>query len=289
MAFGKKKTVVSQFTQESVAMLASQALAKKRSTLVRLALRLRGETPLLTQRWSQKAITQMLGKMVGQPQPKEAKDLTEDFKNSYYRNLDEVPVIPCRIIKACIIEGAITTQGVVTKMDLKRGLRLIGYTAPLREAKMKMDARIVTVNGGSPDMRSRAVFDEGWYVDVVLQFATTITPDQIMAAVEGAGSAIGLCEWRPEKGGDYGCFSVEVLQDKEIARILKECSIPEKEYEIPPEFLRAFKAGETGATSDSASKAKAVVEKVNGDAEGKRARKNAKSNGATTTESADAE
>lgn len=270
MAFGKKVQSVGHFDQSNVSTLASAALAERRSMLVRLAFRAVGETPLLMNRWSQKAIMQMLGKMVGQPQPRDPKDLTSEFENSYYRNEREEIAIPCRIIKACIVNGAIMTNGVCSKAELKRGLRVMGYTAPLKGKNLKpqMDCRIV-LNNGTPDVRSRAVIAAGYTFDFVVQFPVTLTPDKIVAALEGAGSAIGLCDWRPENGGDYGTFGVEVLPDSKIDEILEACSSPEVEYKIPQEFLRPFK-GAPMPTSDSARKALAVMAKVNGDAKTKK-------------------
>jgi len=267
MAFGRKKITAPEFNQSNVSTLASAALAAKRATLVRLALRLTGETPLLMHRWGQKSMMEMLGKMVGQPQPRVAKDLTAEFEESYYRNERGQVVVPCRIIKAATIDGAISTGGVTSKAELKRGLRVLGYTTPvhMNGREMQMDCRVAK-NGETPDVRSRAVVPAGYHLDVVFQFGTTsLTPDKVMAAIEGAGEQIGICDWRPEKGGDYGTFSVSVLPDKEIDRILKDCSSPEVEYDIPPEFLRAF-TGSAAPQTDTARKAVAVLKKVNGDA-----------------------
>lgn len=268
MAFGKKKTTVI-FDQSNVHMLASEALKQKRASQVQLALRLTGETPLLMHRWSTKAIIEMVGKMVGQPQPRAAKDLTEEYEASYYRNEDGEVALPCRILKAAIVEGAIATQGVTTKADLKRSLRVLGYTTPLHmKAKMHMDARIAS-NNGTPDMRARAIIPAGYHFDIVVQFGTVLTPDQVIAAIDGAGCAIGLCDFRPEKGGDFGTFSIDTLPDSEIKRILNDCSSPEEQYVIPPGFLHAFKASTSTPTSDSTRKVMAVVNKVNGESKKK--------------------
>jgi hypothetical protein len=73
---------------------------------------------------------------------------------------------------------------------------------------------------------------------------------------------------RPERGGEYGTFTIEILDNSQIARILKENSVPEEEYKIPPEFLRAFAMGEV--KSDVATKAVAVASHVNGQTNGKK-------------------
>lgn len=277
MAFGKKKTASVKFDQSNVSMLASQALAEQRAGLVRLAFRVTGETPLLMHRWSQKAIIQMVGKMVGQPVPRDSKDLTEEYEASYFRNEDGVVALPCRILKAAIVDGAIMTNGVTSKAELKRGLRVLGYTSPIamKGGEMQMDCRIAS-NNGTPDMRARAMIPPGYHFDVVLQFPTSLTPDKVVSAFEGAGSSIGICDWRPERGGDYGTFSIGVLADKDIERILKACSVPEEEYKIPPEYLRPFKGVQ--APTDSGRKAMAVLSKVNGEAKRGKA---AHANGAT--------
>lgn len=242
------KKQVQSVEQGKVSLLATQALQKMRTSLLQLPVRIHGETPLLMHRWSQKALLQMLGKMVGIDLPRQPKDLTDDFNESWYRNTNDVLAIPCRIIKASIIAGAVSTGKVVTKVDLKRNLRVLGYTTPIHLAKdteMVMDIAIVRTSGQNkaPDVRARAVIPPGWYCDIVMQFPKTLSVDKVICAIAAAGSTIGLCDFRPEKGGDFGCFDIEVLQDEKcIKRILKECSIPEDQPDIPQEYMRAFNA-----------------------------------------------
>jgi len=289
MPFGRKKVTNQNVNQDNVSMLASKALAEKRATVVRVAFRLRGTSSMLQHRWTSKAFIQMLGKMTGQPVPREAKDITAEYQDSWFRNTKGQLVIPCRLIKASMVEGAITTNGVVSKAELKRSARVLGYTAPVKDKTgkklivdgkgMSPDTRIA-MNATGPDVRTRALVAEGWTADIVVQFQLALTPDQIVSALEGAGSSIGLCDWRPEKGGDHGCFSVEVLADKEIKRILDESSYPEEEIVIPEEYKRPFKAGKVDKgvkMSDSAKKALAVLRKNEED----NARANARGRGHT--------
>lgn len=265
MAFGRpKKTASTEVTQDNVFMLASQALAQQRSTRIRLPLRMTFTAPILMHRWTDKAVMQMLGKMVGAEIPRPKKDLTNEFDASWYRNMRGVPALPCRIIKAAIVDGAIETGGVVTKASLKRTLRVVGWTAPLKlKGELQMDVRIAS-NSGTPDLRSRAVAPAGSTCDIVLEFSPTLTPDKVMAATQSAGQCIGVCDWRPDKGGDYGTFEIEALPIKDVARIVKECELPEDEFKIPPELLRAFNAVPEEKLGDTARKARAVANHVNG-------------------------
>jgi hypothetical protein len=91
-----------------------------------------------------------------------------------------------------------------------------------------------------------------------------LSPDKVMAAVDGAGSTIGLCDWRPDRGGEFGTFSIDtdrVSSDrKEIDRVLKDCGSPEEQFVIPQELLRAFNATARESVSDPARKAMSVAE-----------------------------
>jgi hypothetical protein len=264
MAFGKKKVEIN-YNQANVAMLAADALKKSRAVRVRLALRLTFDTPLLMQRWTTKAVRQMLGKMVGMPEPKVSKDLTKDFEESYYRNTNGEPVIPCRVIKAAIVSGAIATGDVVTKADLKRSLRVIGWTAPVvfKGAKT-MSTMIVRNSGGQPDVRARAEFPVGSTVDILVEFGVPLTPDKVMAAIEASGVAIGIGEWRPENGGELGTFHVDILKNDKAAhdRIIKATSVPEDEFVIPPEMLRTLESIPVEKLSDSARKVRSLADHI---------------------------
>jgi hypothetical protein len=264
MPFGKKKTEGNiNYNQSNISTLAADALKNRRNVRVRLAVRLTFTTPILMQRWTTKAIRQMLGNMVGMPQPRMSKDLTADFEDSWYRNLHGEPVIPCRIIKAAIVSaGGPVVGGVVSKADLKRTLRVVGFTAPLKfKGEKEMSIKIVRNDNGKPDVRSRAQFPIGTTCEVVLEFGFPLTPDGIVAALEGAGTAVGIGEFRPESGGELGCFTVEILPSdaKTIDRILRATSVLEDEFRIPTEMLKAFAQLPDSTLPDPAKKVRSAV------------------------------
>lgn len=271
MAFGKKKTVsATNVDQNNVALLATQALATLRATRVRLVVRLVLD-PVLMNRWTSKAIVMMLGKMCGKELPRPPKDLTEEFKDSWYRNEKGEVALPCRLIKAAIVEGAISTGKVVSKAELKRELRVCGFTSPIYDRngkklmvdELQMDVRPARNASGGPDLRSRAIVPAGSYVDIVLDFPPTLSPDKVMAAVDGAGGTIGFCDWRPERGGEFGTFSIDtdrITNDKkEIEKVLRDCSTPEEQFVIPQDLLRAFNAATRDIMPDPVRKAMSVA------------------------------
>ncbi len=268
MAFGRKKKLTDSVIvdQGNVAMRATEALAKARSVRVQLLVRLTFTAPVMMNRWEAKSLAQMLGKMTGHQEVRNFKDLTKDYEGSWYRNEKGTLVLPCRVIKAAIIEGAIGTNGIATKAGLKRELRVAGLTTPIHlNGEKTMDVRIVK-NQSGPDVRSRAQIPAGSYVDVVLQFPPSLGADAVVAALEAAGNMIGLCEMRPQKGGELGTFEVSMFRSdaKEIAKVLKECSIPEEPLKVPAHMLRALSAIPEQKLTDNQRKVKAVVDHVNG-------------------------
>jgi hypothetical protein len=268
MAFGRKKNVAEPIKQEEVFQLASEVLRKKRAIRLRLATKITLTSPLMMQRWTTKAVRKLLGGMTGFKEPKTNKDLTADYADSWYRNELGEPVLPCRILKAAIVEAAGSTNGVVSKAALKRSLIVLGNTMVLKSAKKgqnpapKMDVKIVKNANGQPDVRSRAVFPAGTTMEVVLEFGHELTVDQVLSAFDAAGSCIGLCEWRPEKGGSYGTFGFEPVENsaRNIERIVKECSSPEDEFVIPPALLRAFNSIPEEKRTDGARKVQALID-----------------------------
>lgn len=271
MAFGKK-TNTAAFDPRDAYTLASKALRERRMTQARLAFRMTLDETLMNC-FSNKALLQMLGKQTGLDQLREQKDLLKAFEDSKYRNSNDDVVLPCRIIKAAIVEGAISTGKFVTKAELKRDLRVVGHTSPIifpKGHKAEPDVRLVRNQTGVPDVRSRALLPAGSQVECVLQFPTTLSPDKVIAAFDGAGSSIGVCDYRPQNGGIYGTFSVELLPEAEVERIIAACALPEKPFVIPPQFMRAFNSLGDGdgasKPSDAHAKAVAVVKHVNGQA-----------------------
>ena len=271
MAFGKKKKVESSVavTQQNVSTLASQALARMRNTQVNLPMRIVGTSPLLMHRFGEKAVIEMLSSMVGNKLPRGNKDLTAEYEASWYRNEKGQLALPLRLIKACIIEGAISTDGVASKAELKRGLRVCGNTALIRtadNAPMRlsrdehMDIRLVRNNGGSPDVRARALIPAGYHMDVVLQFSPAmLSIDAVVSAFSAAGATIGLCDFRPARGGECGTFEIQPLSETDVPRILKESIVPEEGFTIPEQLLTAFNSIPEDKLTDPARKVKSLI------------------------------
>ena len=123
-----------------------------------MPLRLVGTTPLLMHAWGAKALIAMIGKMTGHDVPRGNKDLTEEYKEAFYRNVEEEMVIPCRIVKRCMLNGALATKKAVTKgrpavggSTVKKAAKKVAKKAA--ESSAKKEA-IRAITGRLPAKRS---------------------------------------------------------------------------------------------------------------------------------------
>jgi len=61
-------------------------------------------------------------------------------------------------------------------------------------------------------LRTRPMF-EGWsFETTVIYDGSVINKESLIQAAKDAGHLVGLCDWRMEKGGQYGRFSVEIVE-----------------------------------------------------------------------------
>jgi hypothetical protein len=82
------------------------------------------------------------------------------------------------------------------------------------EPTMRED--MVRVGMSQTDMRYRPQWDE-WSIDVEFEVDTELLrPDDVLTLVDRAGFGVGICEWRPEKGGEFGRFCVDNTKPVEV-------------------------------------------------------------------------
>ena len=83
---------------------------------------------------------------------------------------------------------------------------------------------IVRVGNGKTDLRYRPEF-ASWRINVIVEIDSDLLNEQdIVNLVNRAGFSVGIGEWRPEKGGEFGRFEIDTSEpiryinpDKEAA------------------------------------------------------------------------
>ena len=179
-------------------------------------IRIEGTTPLISHQWSQKALEQMRSKKAGQKKKnREATDPKAEFEGAAYRLTDGRYGIPATGIKNAIASAAHKDMG-LARTILRKGLFIHSDETPsgghplvavqCPEPVMRED--VVRVGQGSADLRYRPEMWP-WAIDLKITFDTEwLTLETIVGLMQRAGFGIGLCEWRPERGGEFGRFEV---------------------------------------------------------------------------------
>lgn len=179
----------------------------------RIDIRIVGDSPLITNKWSEKAKQQMRDKQMGRAVDKKSpKDPEADYQAAMYRTEDGTPAAVSLAFKAAAVEAAMVT-GDLKKAQVRRWFHVLGELIPI-EGEPEMREDLVRVGMGAADLRYRPIFHE-WACTVPIVFDETVcTIEQIVHLFNKAGFSVGIHEWRPEKDGNYGMFHVEDVYDR---------------------------------------------------------------------------
>ena len=181
-------------------------------------LRVIGDTPLITHRWSEKAKRMMLDKQMGKAVgKKEAKDPEADYESSIYRMEDGSPAFPAAGFKAATV-GACRQYKSLPMTTAKLVIFIHGEINAQGESLVKINGApkmredMVRLETGVADIRYRAQFWP-WSADLRVTFnANVISAEQVINLLNAGGMG-GIGEWRPSapksSTGDFGRYHVE--------------------------------------------------------------------------------
>jgi len=177
---------------------------------------IKGTSPMIQHAWSEKGLRQM--RMTAQErkkEPKTGRDPEGEANAATYRTDAGEYGVSILAFKGSLISAAHKDFG-LEKTLLRKALFV-----PCRDSKniVPMDCSdpviredIVKVGMNSTDLRYRPEFDT-WSVKITVQLDTElITIEDVIKLTNRAGFSIGIGEWRPEKGGEYGRFQVDITK-----------------------------------------------------------------------------
>lgn len=180
-----------------------------------------GITPLIVNAWSHKARTQMLNKQMKKAsRGREAKNPEEDYKASLYTSTEGWTGIPAGGVKGALVNSCRAVEGLPMTLAKRmvfvrsQGVTAAGQGLVRIHGEHKMHEAMVRIdNGGTADIRFRAVYSE-WSATFEIEFlSSVISAEQIANLVELAGFIEGLCEHRPgapkNNTGDNGRFQIK--------------------------------------------------------------------------------
>jgi len=180
-----------------------------------------GITPLIVHRFSEKAKRQMLDAMQGRKSPKQAKDPEAEYEAGFYRLNDGRPGMIAGAFKDATVGGA-RFYHAVKMTEIKSFLWFLGelgndgrMMVPI-EGEPNMREDVVRVGRGGTDLRYRPQFLQ-WKTTLTITYPfSSLTRESVLSLVDAGGMGVGVGEWRPEKGGEFGTYCVNPDLEVEV-------------------------------------------------------------------------
>lgn len=187
---------------------ATQEVTLPRPDIQTVTIHITGISPLISHAWSQKAIQMMLNKQLKKATAgREAKDPEADFQASLYPHPDGGYGFPATAFKSAMVRAGTYTD---EKMTFLRGAFYVVGQDDLVKINGTPTPRedMVRVGMGTADIRYRGQFVD-WTADLVIQFnATAISAEKLANLISVAGFSVGVGDWRPEKDGSFGRWTI---------------------------------------------------------------------------------
>ena len=208
-------------TKKETEIIAIPAIDIRNATIT-----LKGDSPLIVHKWSEKAKKMMLDKQmkVATTKGHDAKDPFADFVDSIYFLSGKPERATPEVFEEALSNGA---RFGFPSVGVKASAVSAGFRAGVTKNLVSMngafhiDEEYVEIKGvpqiredmvrvgmGTADIRYRAEFPE-WSTTFIVKYnAGVISLAQLCNLFNLGGFAVGIGEWRPEKGGTYGRYHV---------------------------------------------------------------------------------
>lgn len=182
-----------------------------------------GTAPLVVHRFSEKAKRQMLDATQGRKTPKEPKNPEAEYEAAFYRmkGTDAGYGFPAVAFKKATVGAARFYGKDVSMAALKQCLFFRGEPGADGQGLFRVDGEprmredVVTVGRGS-DLRYRPEFPEWSTTLNVTYVLSSLTRTSVLSLIDAGGMGVGVGEWRPERGGDFGTFRIDPTRDIEV-------------------------------------------------------------------------
>jgi len=175
---------------------------------------IKGTSPLITHNWDEKAKEMMRQKQQEQKKTKgrDKRDPQRECMAAAYRTDGGQFGVPGLALKTAIITAAHKDIG-IEKTLVRKALFLrttdSNKVIAMQCGEPEMREDMVRVGMGSADLRYRPMWKD-WAVDVEFEVDMDLLQENdVIALVDRAGFGVGICEWRPEKNGEFGRFEID--------------------------------------------------------------------------------
>ena len=168
-----------------------------------------GLSPLVANRFSEEAKNAMLAKIHKQPYTRPPADLEREGRESAYaieRDGETFFAHPTAAFRLAALNAHFKGIG-FTRKALEQGTSIVEEFTPIHSLKNHVRTDILKNANGMPDLRYRMQFDD-WSCKLVLRvFPATLSPEQLIVAMEAAGRLVGIGPQYMRSGLAYGRFT----------------------------------------------------------------------------------
>ncbi len=172
--------------------------------------------PLVTHRWSEKSKQMMRDKQQTGKKTKERdlRDPEKEAAEACYMTDDGKYGLYVIAVKNAIIAAAHNDLGIPKTLVCKSlfivcddSHKVVPFNS---QKKYEIGEDMVRVGQGSADLRYRPYFAE-WSATITLEIDEGLLQvKDLITLIDWAGSRVGIGEMRPEKGGEYGRFKIDL-------------------------------------------------------------------------------
>ena len=171
-------------------------------------LKLVGDSPLIINKFSNKAQQEILDKQMHRAKgARAAKDPEMAYQDSMHKDSDGDLAFPSIGFKAAAVTACSQNLD-ITKVVARGAFHLPGEYVKI-EGKPRMRQDMVRIHMGTADVRFRAEVPEWSCIITVRHNPNVLSASQIINLFNVAGFSVGVGDWRPEKDGQFGMFHVE--------------------------------------------------------------------------------
>lgn len=202
----------------------ARALAIQRPKFEHASVLIRGTTPLVLHRFSQKVqdtirATQEAGSQARKGRTREARDFNASYEGARHRAVAGWDGIPASSFRNAMISACRTVGFKMTLAKLSVFCRADGFDEAgtglvrITKGKCHMDVRPGRNANGSIDLRARPMWPEGWEARPTLRWdADQFSAEDLINLMMRAGLQVGIGEGRPDSrmsaGVGWGEFEV---------------------------------------------------------------------------------
>jgi hypothetical protein len=175
-----------------------------------------GQTPLITHRFGERARSGIEDKQQRKAKSgREARDPDAEFKDALYvvDPLNDVYGFPAGGIKKALVDAGGRFAG-QTMTVLRGAINIKADLLPISGSKPEMRADPVKLNGRTSTIAYRPAFFPWELMVPVLYNEDVLSRDQVVNLFQHAGFSVGIGDWRPEKKGTFGQFTIKEVRSR---------------------------------------------------------------------------